>query len=86
MNYLERAVTLMCPLCGGNQFESMDETVKDLSEAAEDVRVYCLGCKTEYTIRELIDKNAPSIDKAVEELAYDFVAEVERRRNGQQDE
>lgn len=83
MSDLERVVTLLCPLCGGDQFESPDEAVKDFSDADEDVRVYCSGCGSEYTIRELIENNAPIIDQTVEALLHDFIKEMEKRLNGQ---
>ena len=39
MKNLDRKVTLLCPLCGNDQFESLDEEFEDLLHATDDVRV-----------------------------------------------
>ena len=68
----------MCPLCGNDQFESLDEEFEDLLYANDDVRVRCSDCGSEYTKGELIDSNAELIDNAVDELAQDAVREFEK--------
>lgn len=78
MENLERKVTLLCPLCGNDQFESLDEEFEDLLYANDDVRVRCSDCGSEYTKGELIDSNAELIDNAVDELAQDAVREFEK--------
>ena len=78
MKNLDCKVTLLCPLCGNDQFESLDEEFEDLLHASEDVRVRCSDCGSEYTKRELLDSNAAIIDNAVDELAQDAVKELEK--------
>ena len=67
MKDLDRKVKLLCPLCGNDQFESLDEEFEDLLHASDDVRLRCSDCGSEYTKRELIDSNAAIIDTAVDE-------------------
>ena len=78
MKNLDRKVTLLCPLCGNDQFSSLDEEFEDLLHASDDVRVRCSDCGSEYTKRELLDSNAVIIDNAVDELAQDAVKELEK--------
>ena len=78
MKDLERKVKLLCPLCGIDQFESLDEEFEDLLHASDDVRLRCSDCGSEYTKRELIDSNAAIIDTAVDELKQDAVREIEK--------
>ena len=75
MKNLDRKVTLLCPLCGNDQFESLFE---DLLNASDDIRVRCSDCGSEYTKRELLDDNATIIDNAVDELAQDAIKELEK--------
>ena len=78
MKNLDRNVTLLCPLCGNDQFLSLDEEFEDLLHAGDDARVRCSDCGSEYTKRELLDSNAAIIDNAVDELAQDAVKELEK--------
>ncbi len=78
MKDLERKVKLLCPLCGNDQFASLDEEFEDLLHASDDVRLRCSDCGSEYTKRELIDNNAEIIDTAVDELKQDAVKELEK--------
>ena len=41
MKNLDRNVTLLCPLCGNDQFLSLDEEFEDLLHAGDDARVRC---------------------------------------------
>lgn len=78
MKNLDRKVTLLCPLCGNDQFSSIDVELEELYDADDDVRVHCSDCGSEYTKRELIDGNATIIDNAVDEIAQDAVKELEK--------
>ena len=78
MKNLDRKVTLLCPLCGNDQFESLDEEFEDLLHASEEARVRCSDCSSVYTKHELVESNAAIIDNAVDELAEDAVKEVEK--------
>ena len=49
MKNLDRKVTLLCPLCGNDQFSSIDVELEELYDADDDVRVRCSDCGSEYT-------------------------------------
>ena len=81
MKDLDRKVTLLCPLCGNDQFSSVDEEFEDLIYAKDDVQVCCSDCGSVYTKQELIDGNTAIIDNAVDELAQDVIDELEKELN-----
>lgn len=78
MKDLECKVKLLCPLCGNDQFVSLDEKFEDLQYASDEERVLCSDCGSEYTKRELIDSNAEFIENALDELKKDAVKEAEK--------
>lgn len=78
MKDLERNVTLLCPLCGNDQFESLDEEFEDLLHAPDEVRLRCSDCASIYTKQELLDSNSEVIENAVDEIAQDAVHELEK--------
>ena len=78
MKDFDRQVTLLCPLCGNNQFESPDEEFEDLLEASDNIRVRCSDCGSEYTKEELLDGNSNVIDNAAEEMEQDIINELEK--------
>lgn len=78
MKNLERNVKLLCPLCGNDQFASLDEEFENLLNAPDNVRLRCSDCGSEYTKKELIDSNAEAVDCAVNELKEDAIKEIEK--------
>ncbi len=68
-----RSVTLLCPTCGGDQFEfeGSDETV----ESAR-----CASCGREFSKDELMGENSENINEHVKEIgreiARDFAKEM----------
>jgi predicted nucleic acid-binding Zn-ribbon protein len=68
----DRNVTLVCPTCGGTQFEYEDDT--DGDEAI----VRCIGCDRELTTAELIDQNAENLEENAKEIADEVVKDYQR--------
>ena len=63
----DRNVTLICPTCGGNQFETGD----DIDESMAPVR--CISCNRELTKDELIRENAANIEEHASEIGKEVV-------------
>lgn len=78
MKDLSRNVTLLCPLCGNDQFESMDSEFEDIKDAPDNVRLRCSDCNSIYTKEELIEENSEILDNAIEEIKKDAVKEIEK--------
>lgn len=57
-----RQVRLICPTCGGDQFETRD----DIEESTTVVK--CISCDRELTKDELIRENGENIDAHISEM------------------
>jgi Zn ribbon nucleic-acid-binding protein len=65
-----RNVTLVCPTCGGTQFEyekGVDETIEV---------VKCVSCEQELTKDELIRENRENISEHVKEVGKEIVKDA----------
>ena len=82
-NY-SRNIELVCPTCGGSQFEYGDDIENDRAE------VRCIGCDRIATKEELIKENSESIDEhageigkeAVDDLAKEMEKELKKAFRG----
>lgn len=63
-----RSVTLLCPTCGGDQFEfgSSDEIV---------VSARCAGCDRRFTRDELIEENGENINEHAKEMGQEITGD-----------
>ena len=82
MKDLSRQVTMLCPICGNDQFESLDEEFEDLSDAPDEVRLKCSDCGSVFTKEELMRENAEKIDIAVDAMVKDAKKEIEKELYG----
>ena len=78
MKDLSRSISMLCPVCGNDQFESMDAQYQELNEAPDEVLLRCADCGATFTKEELIQENAEKIDIAVEEMKDDVAKEIEK--------
>jgi hypothetical protein len=70
-----RHVELVCPTCGGSQFEHGE----DLGSDGASVR--CIGCDRTMTKDELIASNAENIDEHIKEIGQEVVEDMQKRLN-----
>lgn len=61
----EKKVSLLCPSCGKDHFESLDADLKDLRATGDSACIRCASCDAVFTKRELIDSNLDRISLAV---------------------
>lgn len=78
MKNLDRNVVLLCPLCGNDQFESLDSVFDELIDASDDVKLRCSDCNSIYTKQELLAENSEVIETAVEEIKSEAIKEIEK--------
>lgn len=78
MKNLDRNVSMLCPVCGNDQFESLNPEWDDCAGAPDDTKFRCSDCGKVLTKEELIDENAEKIEIAVDELKKDAMKEVEK--------
>lgn len=78
MKDLSRNVSLLCSICGNNQFETLDKEYEDLTEAPDSTRFKCSDCGRVFTKFELIDENEEIINANIQDIKNEAVAEVEK--------
>lgn len=78
MKDLSRKVTLHCPVCGNDQFSSLDDNLDSLIDAPDDTRIKCSDCQTIFTKAELIEENQEAIHDNIEEIKQEAVKEIEK--------
>ncbi|MCR3902616.1 hypothetical protein NUK36_07235 [Aeromonas hydrophila] len=61
-------VTLLCPVCGNSQFESISEWF-----------YRCSDCKTELDKDSLIYQNTESTEAAIKKLHNDFISDLSKK-------
>lgn len=77
MKDYKRNVTLYCPLCGNDQFSTLDET-DDLLNAPDETRLQCSDCKSIYTKEQLLKENQHIINANIEEIKKDVIKDLEK--------
>ena len=78
MKDLTRNITIRCPVCGNDQFESLDNNYDDLCDAPDDARLKCSDCGSIHTKAELIESNQEAINATIEDIKKDAVKEIEK--------
>lgn len=79
MKDYNREITLLCPLCGNDQFESLDVEDGEELTAPDTIRFKCSDCNSIYTKAELIENNNESIEANVEEIQKEVIKDLEKR-------
>ena len=72
-----RSVKMLCPLCGNDQFSTLDET-DDLLNAPDNTRIQCSDCKSVYTKAQLIHDNEHIINANIEEVKNEVMKDLEK--------
>lgn len=67
-----RQITLLCPTCGGTQFEHDDENTDD------DKIFKCASCQREITKSDLLREKEENISTHVDEVKKEIIGDVER--------
>lgn len=77
MKDYNRKVKMLCPLCGNDQFSTLDDT-EDLLNAPETTEIQCSDCKSVYTKAKLIEENQHIINENIEDLKKDVMKDLEK--------
>ena len=78
MKDLSRNVTMLCPLCGNDQFSLVEKEYMELIDAPGYAKIQCSDCASIYTKDEIIEANAEKIDIATDEMVHDAMEEFEK--------
>lgn len=73
---MNKRITLICPICGNDQFASLDVPVEELKDAPETNRVQCSDCHRIFTKEELLTENQELIDCEIEQIKDDITKQI----------
>lgn len=79
MNNISRNVSLICPLCGNNQFSAIDCELNNLKEASGETKIKCSDCGRITTKDALIEDNQEIINANIEDIKKEAISEVEKK-------
>ena len=79
MKDYKRTITLLCPLCGNDQFESLDVEEGEELDAPDTIRFKCSDCKSIFTKAELIENNNESIESSIDEVKEEVIKDLEKK-------
>lgn len=78
MKDYNRNIAMLCPICGNDQFSTIDN-VEDLQEAPDETRIQCSDCKKILTKAELLESNQHIIDANIKEVEKDLMKNIEKK-------
>jgi len=78
MKNMSRNITLLCPICGNSQFESLDEKNEEFGDASDQARYKCSDCGSIFTKEQLMEENSEKINIAIDEMKDDVLNEFEK--------
>ncbi len=79
---LDREVSFLSPVCGYDQFSSLDEKYPDPDEAPDETMVKCADCGAVFSIEDLSRFNTERVEIAFNELAEEAFDIVEKEFGG----
>lgn len=79
MNNINRKVSLVCPLCGNDQFSAIDCEIDNLKEAPGVTKIKCSACGRITTKDALIEDNQEIINANIEDIKKEAISEVEKK-------
>lgn len=78
MKDLSRNITLLCPVCGNSQFESLNEESEAFGDAPDQAQYKCSDCGSIFTKEQLLEENSEKIDIAINEIKDDALKELDK--------
>ena len=78
LNNIEKKINLICPICGNDQFSSLDVPMEELKDGFETNRVQCSDCRRIFTKEELLNENQERIDGEVEQITEDIKKQFDK--------
>jgi uncharacterized Zn finger protein len=79
MKDLSRKIPLHCPVCGNDQFSSVDDSNDNLSDAPDETKIKCSDCGAIHTKAELINENQNIINANIEDVKREALKELKKQ-------
>jgi uncharacterized Zn finger protein len=78
MKDIEKNVSMMCYVCGNDQFSVLDENLTDIQNAPDETMLKCADCGEEFTKEKLIEENKGKIDANLEDLKEEAMKQLQK--------
>lgn len=78
MKDYNRTIKMICPLCGNDQFSTLDH-VDNLLNASDDTKIQCADCKKVFTKAQLLEENQYIVDENIEEVKNEVIKDLEKQ-------
>lgn len=78
LNNIEKKINLICPICGNDQFSSLDVPIEELNDGLRTNRVQCSDCRRIFTKEELLSENQWQIDNKVGQIKDDIAKQLDK--------
>lgn len=78
LNNIEKEINLICPICGNDQFSSLDVPIEELKDGLETNRIQCSDCRSIFTKEGLLNENQEQIDNEVEQITDDITKQLDK--------
>ena len=78
MKDLSRNVSLLCPVCGNDQFSAVNDNIENLKDAPDETRIKCSDCGATRTKAELIEENQEIINANIEDIKKEAISKIEK--------
>ena len=75
-NTNNKIIRLYCPICGNDQFISLDDA--EFIDSTDSTRFKCSDCKNTFTKEEIIESNEDIINANIEEFEEDVLRDIEK--------
>jgi uncharacterized Zn finger protein len=79
MKNIEKSISMLCSVCGNDQFSTIDENIEDMMNAPDETEVKCSDCGRVTTKEQLIEENSHVIDANMEDLKKEMMKQVEKK-------
>jgi len=79
MSEVIREVSMLCDICGNDQFESLDGYDDSVDDVPDDARYKCSDCGKIFTKDELIELNREKINLNIEDMVEDAMKDFEKK-------
>lgn len=74
-----KTITMLCDICGNDQFESLAGYDDSVDEIPDDARYKCSDCGKIFTKEELIELNQEKINLNIDDMVKDVMDDFEKK-------
>lgn len=76
MKDIKKSISLLCPICGSDQFESLNQEGAVFPNVSDSVSFRCSDCGAIYTKETIIEENSELISIAIDDFKRDALHEI----------